>query len=108
MPGYTARGCPSKLWQHRLTVTTDGFVLFVKYVHAEHGRKPVPARRKLDKASLENASAQCQALHALVQETLHSYPLRQDLGAGFGLEIVSWSMLLKLREGCSEHTDILP
>ncbi len=49
-------GPPPRLpgqWGRRLTVTPDSFCLMVRFLLAQNERKPLAARRKVDKATLE-------------------------------------------------------
>ena len=40
LPGYVPRGCASKIWQGRLTITPQGFLVFLKFIDSEHRRCP--------------------------------------------------------------------
>lgn len=76
--GYTPRGIPRQ-WQTRLTITVEGFNLFVRYVHASHGRKMKEMRKKWEKSALEEAISMAQLLSSLIVEIQQQHAVKQDL-----------------------------
>ncbi|CAJ1407180.1 unnamed protein product [Effrenium voratum] len=66
-PGFSPRGI-AKPWQKRLTVTVDGFNLFIQHVHGTQMRKTRPMRKKWEKAALEEAMSMAQLLVSCAAE----------------------------------------
>ena len=66
-PGFSPRGI-AKPWQKRLTVTVDGFNLFIQHVRGTQMRKTRPMRKKWEKAALEEAMSMAQLLVSCAAE----------------------------------------
>lgn len=77
-PGYTPRGMPRQ-WQTRMTVTVDGFNLFVQYVHASQARKIKDNRKNWDKSALEETLSMAQLLTSLMVEIQNQHAVHKDL-----------------------------
>lgn len=76
-PGYTPRGL-ERTWSKRLTVTHEGWRLFVKYVHASQVRKTIGMRNKWDKSLLEETLNMCQCLWSCMEEIASSHPVSME------------------------------
>eukprot|EP00435_Cladocopium_sp_Y103_P074355 s366_g48.t1 len=77
-PGYSPRGI-RRQWQTRMTVTADGFNLFIQYFHASQGRKLKESRKNWDKSALEEALSMAQLLTSLVVEIQNQHAGPKDL-----------------------------
>lgn len=77
-PGYTPRGM-ERAWQKRLTVTHEGWRLFLKYVHACHARRPPAMRKKLEKETLEEALNMAQTLSSCIDELVAQHPIPMQM-----------------------------
>eukprot|EP00438_Fugacium_kawagutii_P007583 Skav225341 [mRNA] locus=scaffold3721:8917:12502:- [translate_table: standard] len=103
-PGYTPRGL-DKAWQRRLTVSHDGWRLFVKFVHSSQLRKTVGMRGKWDKALLEETLNMCQCLWSCMEEIASSHPIgMQDMEASIVQAFLDGHMTWEL-EAQSAVTD---
>ena len=82
MPGFMPRCNGDKQWQRRLTITEEGFLLFVQYVHQLHKRKDPRIRTQLKQADCEDAVMMSQLLLSAYYEVNEQHPLtekKQDL-----------------------------
>ena len=77
-PGFSPRGI-AKPWQKRLTVTVDGFNLFIQHVHGTQMRKTRPMRKKWEKAALEEAMSMAQLLVSCAAEMQLQQPVPSAL-----------------------------
>ena len=73
-PGYSPRGV-EKSWQKRLTVTHEGWRLFIRFVHCSQDRKPPVLRKKWEKDALEEALNMAQTLLSCCDEVTAQHPV---------------------------------
>lgn len=73
-PGYAPRGV-DKAWQKRLTVTHEGWRLFVRFVHCSQDRKPPVLRKKWEKDALEEALNMAQTVVSCCEEVTAQHPV---------------------------------
>ena len=73
-PGYCPRGV-DKSWQKRLTVTHEGWRLFIQFVHCSQDRKPPVLRKKWEKDALEEALNMAQTLLSCCDEVTAQHPV---------------------------------
>ena len=76
-PGYVPRGL-EKSWAKRLTVTHEGWRLFVRYVHESHMRKPAGMRKRWDKEMLEEALNLSQCITSCIEEATAQHPITME------------------------------
>ena len=77
IPGFGPR-TGEKPWQKRLTITSEGFELFLRYVHQAHARKVPQIRSKFDKSALEEAVLMSQLLVSSIAELKDQHPIKEE------------------------------
>ena len=73
MPGGGPRGFP-KEWNARLTMTSETFMLLLRYVDAQRRSKLEGARVKVPAATMEEAAQMCALLSAVIGRPGHESP----------------------------------
>ena len=74
MPGSGPKGYP-KEWNSRLTMSSRGFLLMLKYIDVTHRKKLLGARSKLSNTQMEDAAMLVQLLVSLVNELEEQLPV---------------------------------
>lgn len=66
--------CGARVWNDRLTVTAEGQVLLLRYLHKQHQQRLPGTHRKLSKEAIEEALNMSQLLLSLVAELMAQTP----------------------------------
>ena len=77
MPGHAPR-LSSPTWSRRCAVTTESFLLMLKWQSKSQEKKLPQLRRKLDKVAMEEGAQLCAVLTSLQADLLASHPIQVD------------------------------
>lgn len=78
LPGGGPRGYPRE-WNQRLHMTSEGFIVMLRYIDATHHRSLEGARSKASVSEMEEAAMMSQLLVSLVGEVMLDHPIPKDI-----------------------------